>query len=566
MSLKRSSKDVPDTTPGNKRVRRDAPDDPSQDREPVDGSAPEEILAELKSRNTDDELEVEEVGSESSSDSEEEEGYSTGDEQSEGEEDSDFDLEEQLKTLKEKDPVAHAKLEEVKTELERTEPSIFTLLATPLRVEDRAKLCQYYEIYKSSLPNTPEWLESRTRYNELFKEYKVGYQQHSQFTPEEHAKMKEEEERLTGFDPQLALKYRILNLETSRENKQVIYRRYEELLALESNNEEYSKLKHWLTWATSIPHDKIKKVEVTNITEFITEASKLLDKELFGMRKVKEQILLFLSAKLANPTMKRSNLALLGPPGVGKTAIARMIAEVMDWGFEQISFGGMDKADFLKGHEYTYVGAQPGEIAKCLKRMGHKNGVIFLDELEKAAEHPDVKAALLHLVDQSQNCDFKDNFLGEVSMDLSHLWYIGSMNSLPADQALADRWWVIKVDGYSNDEKVKIIRGYLLPKALSNMNMDAGSVTMDEETCRNLISRVCTSSDKGVRTVQKAISDLVNKIHFLVQHQDAEGKLPFLMSFPVGVKLQYPVDLTSSILLKLVDNKELDQALWSLYL
>ena len=88
---------------------------------------------------------------------------------------------------------------------------------------------------------------------------------------------------------------------------------------------------------------------------------------------------MFISAKLMNPNMKRSNLGLVGPPGVGKTAIARLIAELMDWGFEQISFGGIDKADFLKGHEYTYVGAQPGAVVKCLKQMGHKNGIIFLE-------------------------------------------------------------------------------------------------------------------------------------------------------------------------------------------
>ena len=214
------------------------------------------------------------------------------------------------------------------------------------------------------------------------------------------------------------------------------------------------------------------------------------------MEKIKEQILLFLSAKIMNPNMKRSNLGLVGPPGVGKTAIARMIANLLDSGFEQISFGGVDKADFLKGHEYTYVGAQPGEIVKCLKRMGHKNGIIFLDELDKAAEHPDISAALLHLVDQSQNYDFRDNFLGEISIDLSHIWYIGSMNLRPSDEALADRWWIIDVGGYTIKDKSKIVKEYLLPKALTNINMDKSSVYFNDNSVVYFINKVSSTSDK----------------------------------------------------------------------
>ena len=173
-----------------------------------------------------------------------------------------------------------------------------------------------------------------------------------------------------------------------------------------------------------------------------------------------------------NPNMKKTNLGLIGPPGVGKTSIARLISEIMDWGFEQISFGGIDRSDFLKGHEYTYVGAQPGAIVKALQKMGHKNGILFLDELEKISKKPDITAALLHLVDQTQNSEFKDNYLGDISIDLSKIWFIGSMNNIPTDSAFADRWWIIRVNGYRDSEKKEIIKSYLLPKALKNMNQN----------------------------------------------------------------------------------------------
>ena len=117
-----------------------------------------------------------------------------------------------------------------------------------------------------------------------------------------------------------------------------------------------------------MPYDNVKKIKMKSVTKFIKLASKKLDETLYGMKNVKEQILLYLSAKLMNPNMKKTNLGLIGPPGVGKTSIARLISEIMDWGFEQISFGGIERSDFLKGHEYTYVGAQPGCYCESLAK------------------------------------------------------------------------------------------------------------------------------------------------------------------------------------------------------
>ena len=359
-------------------------------------------------------------------------------------------------------------LEEIKKEIAKTEPDVKNLLTTPMRIEDRAKLSLYYEIYKSQQPNTHEWLESRNIYNDMLKEYKVGYEYHKNYTENQLEEMKKEEEKFTGFDPQLSLKYKILELKTSPKNKEVIYRKYEEFMNMDSKDDEYGKIKNWLTWVTDIPHDMVKEIKVDNITKFIINAKEKLDKELYGMEKVKEQILLFLTAKLQNPNMIHSNLGLCGSPGTGKTAIARLISEIMDWGFSQISFGGVDKADFLKGHDYAYIGSGPGEIVKSLKLLGHKNGIIFLDEIDKINDNLDIRSALLHIIDPSQNSDFRDIFLSEIKIDLSKIWWVGSMNSIPKDDALADRWYIIEVEGYSVKDKIQIIENYLLPKALIN--------------------------------------------------------------------------------------------------
>jgi ATP-dependent Lon protease len=401
----------------------------------------------------------------------------------------------------------------------------------------------------------------------MFKEYKAGYEQSKKYSTEDILRMKEDEQKFTGFDAQLALKYKILNLKTSKENKEVIYRRYEEFLALDCTDDEFNKMKHWLTWATDFPHDKIKEHIVDNITEFIKKAKDHMDKQLYGMEKIKEQILLFLSAKMQNPNMINSNLGLVGPPGTGKTCIARIISEIMDCGFAQISFGGVDKADFLKGHEYTYVGAQPGEIVKCIKRMGHKNGIIFLDELDKIADNPEIRSALLHLIDPSQNTEYCDNFLGgEIKIDLSKIWYVGSMNSPPIDEALADRWWIINVDGYDRFDKISIIQNYLLPRALKNCGLETLSVSFELGSAGYLINKVCMSNDKGVRTLEKTIKDIVNKINFIVTHQNENGTLPFKTSFQMKSKLSFPIILNKEILDKLLEEKELDTSLNMMYI
>jgi len=468
---------------------------------------------------------------------------------------------------KDDNPEAYKNLLAVKKEIARTEPDVKSMLLTPMRLEDRAKLCQYYEIYKMQIPNTNEWLECRSRYNTMFKEYKAGYEQSKKYSESDLARMEKEEEKFTGFDARLALKYKILNLKTSKENKEVIYRRYEEFLALDTIDDEFGKLKHWLSWATDFPHDLVKEHNGQNITEFIKKAKDRLDKELHGMEKVKEQILLFMSAKMRNPSMVHANLGLVGPPGTGKTCIARLIADIMDCGFSQISFGGVDKADFLKGHEYTYVGAQPGEIVKCVKRMGHKNGIIFLDELDKISDNPEIRSALLHMIDPSQNSDYHDNFLGgEIRIDLSKIWFIGSMNSVPTDEALADRWWVINVSGYCRSDKINILENHLLPRALKNCGLDSKKISFCQGSAGYLISKVCRSGDKGVRTLEKTVKDLVNKINFLEIHQGENGILPFKTSFQLNYKLTFPLILKTELLDKLLEETDLELTMSMMYI
>lgn len=456
----------------------------------------------------------------------------------------------------------------VKKEILKNEPNAKDLLTLSMRSEDRARLSLYFENYKSHIPYSVEWIESRDTYNRLLKEFTEGYKHYEQYSDADIKKFDLEESKFKMFNPQLALKYKILNLNTSHSNKEVIYKKYNELINMETSDDEYGKTKNWLTWATDIPHNVIKEINIDSPTEFICKAKKILDSELYGMENVKEQIILFLSSKIKSPDLINTNLSLLGPPGTGKTSIARLISKIMDWGFTQISFGGIEKPDFLKGHEYTYVGSGPGEIVKSLKKLQCKNGIIFLDELDKISENPELNSALLHIIDPTQNMDFRDMFLSEISIDLSKIWWISSINTLPSDSALTDRWSVIKIDGYNTEDKINIVKDYLLPKSLINSKFNSNDITFSQESIKYFIHKYSKTSDKGVRSIEKKVKDIVSKINFILTHQDKTGKLPFKVSFQLKYKIEIPLIITTEILdIVLSDNsREIDKLIPFMYI
>lgn len=463
-----------------------------------------------------------------------------------------FDIEEVVKKL-DSDSTNNFRL--VKNEIARTEPSIRKILKDSLTLEDRTKLFQMYEIYTELVPNTDTWLEYREKFNQTYQEAQDRYVQYAKVGKKEHDRMNREETKYKTYDSHLSFRQKILSLDASPEIIKVIYRRYQEFVRMKPSDDEYIKTKSWILWAINIPYNRVKNISLhsNKLTKFLRDASVKMDAELYGMRKVKEQILVFLNAKIQNPHMKGCSLGLLGPPGVGKSAISRLLADIMDYPFEQISFGGVTNAEYLKGHDFTYVGSQPGEIVKCLRRMQYNNGIIYFDEYEKTAEHPDVKAALLQITDYNQNDEYHDSYLSEIPIDLSNIWFVYSMNTLPKDRALKDRIFYIEVPGYDEEEKVEIATNYLLPKALRNAGIPENNIKFsDDNTVKYLLKKIGALDIPGVRATQKVISDIVIKIVFLISHQDNKGRLKgFDLSFDLDQQLNYPVVLTSKMIDKI---------------
>ena len=263
---------------------------------------------------------------------------------------------------------------------------------------------------------------------------------------------------------------KILELNTSIQNKQVIYKHFKNFLLMNKNDDEYLKLKKWIRWSLDLPYDNIIqfKYKSTEISRLLKKTKISLDKHLYGMENVKKQILMFLHLKFTNSNYKHYSLGLIGPPGVGKTKISLLLSELLDIPFYQISFGGITTPEFLKGHDYTYIGSHPGEIIKSLKYMQCKNGILFFDEFEKISENK----SHYYILQILQNKEFRDNFLSDLTFDLSHLWFIYSMNSKPNDNALTDRIQFIHVDGYTLQDKIKMVQDFFIPQICSLLKLN----------------------------------------------------------------------------------------------
>jgi len=462
-----------------------------------------------------------------------------------------------IKLLRESSPEVADNLEQVVKTIQDKTPNFMDILSENVDHEHRVKLLELYEALKeielagmAGHPTKLEYLSLRDHINDLINKFKKKKEAKDKLTDtmkETIEKTKKEMEDLTPKDE--TIEHRILSLETSHENRLAGYNRYRQLEKLGHDDSERSKLLTWLNWATKLPHDKIKNLEhlYKKIPETLKQVAKKLDEELYGMYEVKEQILTFINTRLVNPHVRGCSLGLIGPPGVGKTTIARLLASVMDTPFSQMSFGGVRDADFLKGHDFCYVGSRPGEIVRCISAMKYKNGILFMDEFEKIADNKAITSCLLHIVDPQQNHEFRDSYLRELKIDLSHLWFIYSMNGEPTDSALNDRLYKIEVPGYSKKEKMEIVTKYSLKKIIKNSGLEENSVILSEKIANYFVEKI-SPHKSGMRELEQSLSVLVNKISFLVNNKDNIDDFPFKISFKMKEKLEFPVTITEDII------------------
>ena len=291
----------------------------------------------------------------------------------------------------------------------------------------------------------------------------------------------------------------------SKEAKEKCHAEIKKLKSMSPMSAESSVIRNYLDWVLSLPWGKKTKVK-----KDINYAEKILNEDHYGLEKVKERILEYLSVQQRIKKMKGPILCLVGAPGVGKTSLGKSIARATGRKFVRMSLGGVRDEAEIRGHRRTYIGSLPGKVLQMMKKAGSSNPLFLLDEIDKlgADYRGDPSSALLEVLDPEQNNTFNDHYL-EVDYDLSDTMFLTTANTLRMPPALLDRMEIIRIAGYTEDEKVEIVRQHLAPEILKRHGIKPEELTIDESAIIGLIRYY--TREAGVRSLERELANLARK-------------------------------------------------------
>ena len=310
-----------------------------------------------------------------------------------------------------------------------------------------------------------------------------------------------------GKDEITNLQKAIIKAKMSKEASAKCLSELKKLKSMSPMSAEATVVRNYLDWMIELPwSNKDKKLDNININE----AKKVLDQDHYGLDKVKERILEYLAVQKRVGKIKGAILCLVGPPGVGKTSLGKSIARATGRKFVRMSLGGIRDEAEIRGHRRTYIGSLPGKIIQQMKKAGTKNPLFLLDEIDKVGidYRGDPPSALLEALDPEQNATFNDHYL-EVDYDLSDVMFVTTANNLNILPPLLDRLEVIRIAGYTEDEKINIANNYLIPKQIKNNGLKDEEWNWDKDVLKDIIQSY--TKEAGVRNLEREISKLARK-------------------------------------------------------
>ncbi|MBN8929124.1 MAG: endopeptidase La [Rhodospirillales bacterium 69-11] len=308
-----------------------------------------------------------------------------------------------------------------------------------------------------------------------------------------------------GKDENAELEARIKKTKLSKEAREKAMAELKKLRTMSPMSAEATVVRNYLDWMLSIPWKKRSKIR-----NDVVEAEKVLEADHYGLEKVKERIIEYLAVQARSPKVRGPILCLVGPPGVGKTSLGKSIAKATGRNFVRMSLGGVRDEAEIRGHRRTYIGSMPGKVVQGMKKAKTSNPLFLLDEIDKLGSdwRGDPSSALLEVLDPEQNATFADHYL-EVDYDLSDVMFVTTANSLRMPQPLLDRMEIIRIPGYTEDEKVEISKRHLIDKQSEAHGLKKDEWSISEDGLRDLIRYY--TREAGVRNLEREIANLARK-------------------------------------------------------
>ncbi len=302
------------------------------------------------------------------------------------------------------------------------------------------------------------------------------------------------------------LEEKIANTKLSKEAREKADAELRKLRQMSPMSAEATVVRNYLDWLVGIPWGKKSRVK-----KDLNFAQDVLDADHYGLEKVKERIVEYLAVQQRTNKMRGPILCLVGPPGVGKTSLGKSIARATGREFVRMSLGGVRDEAEIRGHRRTYIGSMPGKVIQSMKKAKKNNPLFLLDEIDKMGMdfRGDPSSALLEVLDPEQNSTFMDHYL-EIEYDLSNVMFVTTANTLNIPPALMDRMEIIRIAGYTEDEKVEIARRHLIPKSLDNHGLNTKEFELTDDALQDVIRRY--TREAGVRNLEREISTIARKV------------------------------------------------------